>query len=55
MPSSNEARIRVEYVYADRNEAQQVYLERIDGDWKISGVDASERVKTLVPYGTPVY
>jgi hypothetical protein len=53
--SSNEARIRVEYVYQDRNEAQQVVVERIDGKWRIAGVETAERVKTLVPYGTPVY
>jgi hypothetical protein len=55
MASEREARIRVEYVYQERNEVQQVYLERVDGAWKIFGVDAAERVKTLVPYGTPVY
>lgn len=55
MASANEARIRVEYVYQDRNEAQLVYLDKIGGEWKIAGVDAAERVKTLVPYGTPVY
>jgi hypothetical protein len=53
--SEREARIRVEYVYQDRNEVQQVYLEHIGGAWKILGVDVAERVKTLVPYGTPVY
>lgn len=55
MASPDEARIRVEYVYRERNEAQQVYLERVDGAWKITAVDATERVETLVPYGTPVY
>lgn len=55
MASEREARIRVEYVYRDRNEVQQVYLERLDGAWKIAGADTAERVKTLVPYGTPVY
>ena len=55
MASEREARIRVEYVYQDRNEVQQVYLESLDGAWKIIGVDGAERVKALVPYGTPVY
>ena len=49
-----QARIRVEYVYEDRNEVQQVELERQDGRWRISSVDSAQRVKTLVPYGTPV-
>jgi hypothetical protein len=47
-------KVRVEYVYQDRNEAQMIYLERGPGGWKISRSDSDERVKTLVPYGTPV-
>jgi hypothetical protein len=53
--SESRVRIRVEYVYADRNEAQFLYLEQSDGAWKIVGLDNAERVPTLVPYGTPVY
>jgi hypothetical protein len=52
--SGREAALRVEYVYADRNEVQNVYLEKLKGRWKIARVDAAERVKTLVPYGAPV-
>ena len=52
--SGRETKIRLEYVYQDRNEAQTVYLERAGGNWKITRVDGSERVKTLIPYGTPV-
>ena len=53
--TDREARVRVEYVYQDRNEAQQFYLEKAPGDgWHIARVDSTERVKTLVPYGTPV-
>jgi len=29
-------------------------LEKTTGGWKIARVDSAERVKTLVPYGTPV-
>lgn len=47
-------RVRVEYVYQDRNEIQNVYLEKVGPVWKIARVDGAERVKTLVPYGTPV-
>jgi hypothetical protein len=50
----NEASVRVEYVYQERNEAQTMHLERVKGAWKIARVDGAERVKTLVPYGTPV-
>jgi hypothetical protein len=49
-----EAKVRVEYIYLDRNEAQTMYLEKGPNGWKISRVDGDERVKTLIPYGTPV-
>lgn len=52
--TDREVKVRVEYVYQDRNEAQLMYLEKGPGGWKISRVDGVERVKTLVPYGTPV-
>lgn len=47
-------KVRVEFVYADRNEAQMMYLRKEAGGWKIFQVDGSARAKTLVPYGTPV-
>ena len=50
-----EAEVRVEFVYQDRNEAQQFSLEKSSGKWKIARVSPAERVETLVPYGTPVY
>ena len=52
--TDREVRVRVEYVYQDRNEAQSMYLEKAPGGWRIARVDGTERVKTLVPYGTPV-
>ena len=52
--SDREARARIEYVYQDRNEVQYFYLEKMPGGWKIARVDTADRVKTLVPYGTPV-
>lgn len=52
--SDTQVKVRVEYVYQDRNEAQFMYLEKQAGAWKIVQVDSTERVKTLVPYGTPV-
>lgn len=51
--TSLEVKARVEYVYTDRNEAQFLYLQQGPGGWKIVRADGSERVKTLVPYGTP--
>jgi hypothetical protein len=53
MTSDREATVRVEYVYQDRNEAQTMHLEKAGGEWKIARVESAERVKTLVPYGTP--
>ena len=47
-------RLRVEFVYRDRNEAQIYYLEQGGGNWKIARQENAEGVKTLVPYGTTV-
>ena len=52
--TDREVKLRLEYVYQDRNEAQTVYLEKVGAEWKIARIDGAERVKTLVPYGTPV-
>lgn len=49
-----EVRARVEYVFQDRNEVQLMYLQRVEARWLITRVDATRRVPTLVPYGTPV-
>ena len=49
-----EVKVRVEYVYQDRNEAQFFFLNKTAGVWKISRVETAERVKTIIPYGTPV-
>lgn len=54
MTSSSEGRISVEYVYQDRNEVQQVHVRQVGKQWKIFRVESAERIKTLVPYGTPV-
>ncbi len=52
--AEREVRLRVEFVYRDRNEAQIYYLEQGSGTWKISRQENAEGVKTLVPYGTTV-
>ena len=52
--SDREAAVRVEYIYQDRNEAQTMYVQKDAAVWKITRVESSERVKTLIPYGTPV-
>lgn len=51
-PNPDEARARVEYVYSDHNEVQNVRLTRKGGRWKIVSMDGAEPVQPLVPYGT---
>ena len=52
--TEREVKARVEYVYADRNEVQNMFLVKVGEVWKIERLEEAERVKTLVPYGTPV-
>ncbi|MBM3814728.1 MAG: DUF4878 domain-containing protein [Acidimicrobiia bacterium] len=52
--TESQVKVRVEYVFQDRNEIQFYYLEKQGKEWKIARLDAAERIKTLVPYGTPV-
>lgn len=52
--TDREVKVRVEYIFADRNEVQFLYLEKDGNRWRIARVDSAERIKTLVPYGTPV-
>ncbi len=52
--SDQEVKLRVEYVFADRNEAQEMVLVKAGGRWKIVSMAGAERVPTTVPYGTPV-
>jgi len=49
-----DVKLRVEFVYQDRNEVQTYYLEHAGTDWRIARQENSEGVKTLVPYGTRV-
>ncbi|MCC7234631.1 MAG: hypothetical protein IT163_04970 [Bryobacterales bacterium] len=51
---NGEVKARVEYVYAGRNEVQVMTVLRTGAGWKIARLDEAERVKTQVPYGTPV-
>jgi hypothetical protein len=52
--ADREVRLRVEFVYRDRNEVQIYYLERGGANWKIGRQENAQGVKTLVPYGTAV-
>jgi hypothetical protein len=49
-----QVKVRVEYVYRDRNEVQFIYLRNESSRWRIYRVDGAEQVKTLVPYGSLV-
>ena len=52
--SAQQVKLRVEYVFQDRNEIQFLYLDKTQAGWKISQVDTAERIKTPVPYGATV-
>jgi hypothetical protein len=53
-PSDAEARLRVEYVYTNRNEVQTFHLKKDAGRWTIIGISGTDHIKTLIPYGTAV-
>jgi hypothetical protein len=52
--AADEVKLRVDYVYADRTEAQTVYLRKDSRRWKIYRTDAVQPRKTLVPFGATV-
>jgi hypothetical protein len=52
--SDVEARLRVEYVYTNRNDVQTFHLKKEGGLWKILGISGTDQIKTLIPYGTAV-
>jgi hypothetical protein len=53
-PSDVEARLRVEYVYTNRNEVQIFHLKKSGERWKIIGISGTDQIRTLIPYGTAV-
>lgn len=48
-------RLKVEWVFEDRNEIQTFTLRKVKGAWKISDMTESEFKKPEIPYGTKVY
>ncbi len=52
--AGGEVTARVEYIYAGRNEVQIITVRRTGAGWKIARLEETERVKTQIPYGTPV-
>jgi hypothetical protein len=53
-PSDAEARLRIEYIYLNRNEVQMYHLRKLDSRWKIVGISGTDLTKTLIPWGTAV-
>jgi hypothetical protein len=53
-PSDVEARLKVEYVYTNRNEVQTFHLKKDEGRWRIMGISGTDQIKTLIPFGTAV-
>lgn len=45
----------VEFIFADRNEVQQMTFLRRRNGWTITSMETAEMVKPPVPYGTPVF
>lgn len=52
--SDKQVKVRVEYVFQDRNEVQFLFIEKTPAGWKIFQVDSAERLETLTPYGAAV-
>jgi hypothetical protein len=54
---ANEARLRVELVYADRthNDVQTFSVARRRGRWLIAGMSGAQALQMPIPYGTPAY
>ncbi len=50
-----EAALRCELVFKDRNEVQRFLLRKLSGRWRIADMTPAERIKPPVPYGTKVF
>lgn len=53
-PSADQARVRLEYVYTDHNEVQNLNLKKEGRRWRIISMDGAQPIKTAIPYGTKV-
>jgi hypothetical protein len=53
-PSATEAQVRVEYVYGDRNEVQNLYLKRDGERWRVYQIAGAERQATPFAFGSRV-
>jgi len=53
-PSPEEAQARVEYIYGDRNEVQNLYMKREGKKWKVFKMAGAEQKDTPLPFGSRV-
>ena len=53
-PSTTDAQVRVEYVYGDRNQVQNLYLKREGGRWKVFRMAGAEQLASPFPFGSRV-
>jgi hypothetical protein len=51
-PSADQARVRLEYVYTDHNEVQNLDLKKEGTRWRIISMDGAQPLKPPIPYGT---
>jgi hypothetical protein len=54
-PESDTITLTVEFIFADRNERQQMTFERRRNGWSITSMETAQMLKPPVPYGTPVF
>lgn len=54
-PDANTARLRVEWVFEDRNEIQGFTLKKRGDAWKIAAITDARFEKPEIPYGTEVF
>jgi hypothetical protein len=47
-------RVKVEWVFENRNESQAVTLRKVNGLWKIAAMTEAQFEKPKIPYGTKV-
>ena len=52
--SDMQAKVRVEFVLADRNEVQFLFVERTPAGWKIARVDSATHLEAPTSYGAKV-
>jgi hypothetical protein len=53
-PSASDAQVRVEYVYGDRNEVQNLYLKRDGERWRVYQIAGAEQQATPFVFGSRV-